>query len=142
MATFIEMLEEDQNYLPAILGMATGFMVEKSQHKALNLLKRVSKMELSKDDGEDFERANILLAKFYVDKGKHDVAQDLCKKCLMHNKSCSQAWEVLGLAMEKEQDYEHSYECYEKVLFVYLHCCSHILFLPSAVFYAGLEIRV
>jgi hypothetical protein len=31
MASFIEMLEEDQNYLPAILGMATGFMVEKSQ---------------------------------------------------------------------------------------------------------------
>ena len=117
MASFIEMLEEEQNYLPAILGMATGFMVEKSQHKALNLLKRVSKMELSKDDGEDFERANILLAKFYVEKGKNDLAQDLCKRCLMHNKSCSQAWEVLGLAMEKEQDYEHSYECYEKVYF-------------------------
>lgn len=114
MASFIEMLEDDQNYLPAILGMATGFMVEKSQHKALNLLKRVSKMELSKDDGEDFERANILLAKFYVEKAKNDLAQDLCKRCLMHNKSCSQAWEVLGLAMEKEVDYEHSFECYEK----------------------------
>lgn len=114
MASFIEMLEEDQNYLPAILGMATGFMVEKSQHKALNLLKRVAKMEFSQHDGEDFERANILLAKFHVDKGKNDLAQDLCKRCLMHNKSCSQAWEVLGLAMEKEMDYEHSCECYEK----------------------------
>jgi len=25
-------------------------------------------MELSKSDGEDFEKANLLLAKFYVDK--------------------------------------------------------------------------
>jgi hypothetical protein len=38
------------------------------QHKALNLLKRVAKLEMSKQDGEDFERANILLAKFHVDK--------------------------------------------------------------------------
>ena len=130
-------------------------------------------MELSKDDGEDFERANILLAKFYVDKvpilfffyllrvnnnfnvqAKNDLAQDLCKRCLMHNKSCSQvsfscsvfvcnsnqqfqAWEVLGLAMEKEQDYEHSYECYEKVLLKHAINTFDIDFALS-----GMEIRV
>ncbi len=38
------------------------------QHKARNLLKRVGKMEVSQNDGEDFERANLLLAKFYIDK--------------------------------------------------------------------------
>jgi tetratricopeptide repeat protein 21B len=68
MQNFIDMLEEDQDYLPAILGMATGYMVEKNQHKARNLLKRVAKMELSTRDGEDFTKANLLLAKFYVDK--------------------------------------------------------------------------
>jgi hypothetical protein len=31
MATFAELLDLDQDYLPAILGMATGFMVEKNQ---------------------------------------------------------------------------------------------------------------
>jgi tetratricopeptide repeat protein 21B len=31
MASFIQLLEEDQNYLPAILGMATGFMIEKNE---------------------------------------------------------------------------------------------------------------
>ncbi len=30
MGSFIKMLEKDQEYLPAILGMATGFMVEKN----------------------------------------------------------------------------------------------------------------
>ena len=31
MQNFIDMLEADQDYLPAILGMATGYMVEKNQ---------------------------------------------------------------------------------------------------------------
>lgn len=31
MASFIELLDQDQDYLPAVLGMATGFMIEKNQ---------------------------------------------------------------------------------------------------------------
>ena len=31
MQSFVDMLEEDQDYLPAVLGMATGFMIEKNQ---------------------------------------------------------------------------------------------------------------
>ena len=31
MQSFIEMLDQDQDYLPAVLGMATGFMIEKNQ---------------------------------------------------------------------------------------------------------------
>ena len=38
------------------------------QHKAKNLLKRVAKMELHDTDGDDYCKANLLLAKFYVDK--------------------------------------------------------------------------
>jgi len=112
--SFIDILEKDQDYLPAVLGMATGFMVENNKHKAQNLLKRVAKLELTKHDGEDFSKANLLLAKFYVDKAKYDLAQDLCKRTLAQNKSCSQAWEILGLVMEKESDYERASECYEK----------------------------
>ena len=114
MQAFIAMLEEDQDYLPAVLGMATGFMVEKNAHKARNLLKRVAKLEPTRHDGEDFIRANLLLAKFYVDKAKFDQAQELCKRTLHQNKSCSQAWEILGLVMEKETDYDKAAECYER----------------------------
>jgi tetratricopeptide repeat protein 21B len=70
--------------------------VEKAQHKARNLLKRVAKMEISRHDGEDFGKANLLLAKFSVDKSKFDVAQELCQRCLVNDNSCSQAWEILG----------------------------------------------
>ena len=114
MSTFIELLEGDQDYLPAVLGMATGFMVEKAAHKARNLLKRVAKMERSRHDGEDFEKANLLLAKFAVDKSKFDTAQELCRKCLQFNKSCSQAWELLGLVREKETQYALAAECYRE----------------------------
>jgi tetratricopeptide repeat protein 21B len=31
MASFIAMLDKDQDYLPAVLGMSTGFMIEKNQ---------------------------------------------------------------------------------------------------------------
>jgi tetratricopeptide repeat protein 21B len=114
MQSFMDMLDHDQDYLPAILGMSTGFMVEKNAHKARNLLKRVGKMEISSRDGEDFTKANLLLAKFYVDKEKNDLAQELCKKCLVQDRSCGQAWEILGLVMEKDLNYENASECYEK----------------------------
>ncbi len=114
MQSFIAMLELDPDYLPAVLGMATGFMVEKNAHKARNLLKRVAKLEPARHDGEDFSKANLLLAKFFVDKSKFEQAQDLCKRTLNQNKSSSQAWEILGLVMEKEQSYERATECYER----------------------------
>jgi hypothetical protein len=40
MQSFIEMLEENKDYLPAVLGMSTGFMIEKAQvlHTPLPLL--------------------------------------------------------------------------------------------------------
>ena len=31
MASFIELMDQDQDYLPAVLGLATGFMIEKNQ---------------------------------------------------------------------------------------------------------------
>jgi len=55
--------------------MATGFMVEKSANKARNLLRRVGSLEVKSADGEDFEKANLLLAKFYIDKGNYQNAQ-------------------------------------------------------------------
>jgi tetratricopeptide repeat protein 21B len=31
MQSFVDILDADQDYLPAVLGMATGFMIEKNQ---------------------------------------------------------------------------------------------------------------
>jgi tetratricopeptide repeat protein 21B len=71
-------------------------------------------MEVSQHDGEDFEKANLLLAKFYIDKQKPEMAQELCKKLLIQNKSCSQAWEILALIFEKDSNYDLAADAYEK----------------------------
>jgi tetratricopeptide repeat protein 21B len=69
---------------------------------------------MSKHDGEDFEKAHLLLAKFYLDKQSPDKAQETCRKLLLQNKSCAQAWELLGLVFEKQSDYELAADAYEK----------------------------
>ena len=92
----------------------------------------MGKMEMSNHDGEDFEKANLLLAKFYIDKAKNDLAQEMCKKILVENKSCSQAWEILGLIFEKESNYEMAADAYQKVrydLLVVVCCCMVMLWL-------------
>ena len=45
----------------------------------------------------------------------NDQAQELCKRTLEQNKSCSQAWEICGLVMEKEGHYDLAADCYQKV---------------------------
>lgn len=111
---FADLLENDPEYLPAVLGMATCFMIGKDQHKARNLLKRVGKLEPCDHDGEDFEKAHLLLAKFFVDKNNASQAQEVCKRLLQQNKSCSQAWELLGLIFEKEANYDMAADAYQK----------------------------
>ena len=102
--SFIEMLEEDQDYLPAILGLATAYMIDKEQHKAKNLLKRIAKLEPYKHNMEDFAKASLLHARLNIEKGRYDVAQEAIRDVLASNRSSSAAWELMGLVMEKEQD--------------------------------------
>jgi len=85
-----------------------------SSNKARNTLKRIAKMNDKIEDANEFERSYLMLADIYVGRGKFDLAQDLCKKCLSFNKSCSKAWELMGVIMEKEQSYKDAAECYEK----------------------------
>ncbi len=42
------------------------------------------------------------------------MAQEMCKKTLLQNKSCSQAWEILGLIFEKESNYDLASDAYQK----------------------------
>ena len=113
MRTFVDLLEQDQDYLPAVLGMATGFMVEKRDNKAKNLLRRVGTLQQQKSDGEDYEKAVLLLAKFNMDTGNHGASQELCQRCLSNNRSCSTAWDILGMGYEKKGEFDRAIECYE-----------------------------
>lgn len=66
-------------------------------------------------------------------QSKNDLVQELCKRCLAQNKSCSQAWEILGLSLEKESDYEHAAECYEKVSSRTIVLCTYVVSVTSSL---------
>ena len=74
--------------------MATAYMMLKQTPKARNQLKRIAKMNWSIVDADEFEKSWLLLADIYIHSGKYDMAGDLLKRCLNHNKV---SLEVLSL---------------------------------------------
>lgn len=109
----LEICNDDHDNVPALLAMATAFMMMKQTPKARNQLKRISKMSYNVSEADEFERSWLMLVDIHVQGGKYDLAQELCRKCLKYNKSCSKAWEYLGQIMEREQSYRDAAEHYE-----------------------------
>jgi len=112
--SLIEIVEEDRDNVPAMLGLCTLFMIERAENKARNMLKRIAKMPYNHDLAEEFERSYLHLAEIYIERSKYDLASDLCHKALDCNKSCGKAWEFLGIISEKELSYKDAADSYEK----------------------------
>jgi tetratricopeptide repeat protein 21B len=102
---FTEILKDDQDSVAALLGLSYALRLLKQDAKARNHLKRISKMQYNSEEAEEMEQSYLLLAEGYIQSNKNDLAQELCHKCLAHNKSCSKAWEFQGLIYEKEASY-------------------------------------
>ena len=100
--------------VPAMLCMAVAHVRLKQQPKARNILKRICKFEYNPEQADEFERALLMLSDLYIQSGKFDLVQGLCKRCLQNNQSCAKAWEYLGLVMEKEQSYADAADAYER----------------------------
>jgi len=108
-----EILRADRDNVPALLCLATALMVQKLTPKARNQLKRIAKMNFLQDYADEFVRAWLMLADIYIQAGKYDLAQELCKRCLGFDKSCARAWEHMGHIMEKEHSYIDAAEHYQ-----------------------------
>ncbi|OCT63545.1 hypothetical protein XELAEV_18044641mg [Xenopus laevis] len=111
--TFTEVATAEKDHIPAVLGMATAYMILKQTPKARNQLKRISKMNWNPIDAEEFEKGWLLLADIYIQSGKYDMAGELLKRCLRHNRACCKAYEYTGYIMEKEQAYKDAASNYE-----------------------------
>uniref|UniRef100_A0A8C3VMN8 Tetratricopeptide repeat protein 21B n=1 Tax=Catagonus wagneri TaxID=51154 RepID=A0A8C3VMN8_9CETA len=111
--TFTEIATSEKDHIPALLGMATAYMILKQTPRARNQLKRIAKMNWNPVDAEDFERSWLLLADIYIQSAKYDMAEELLKRCLRHNRSCCKAYEYMGYIMEKEQAYTDAALNYE-----------------------------
>ncbi|KAJ1557716.1 Tetratricopeptide repeat protein 21B, partial [Nowakowskiella sp. JEL0078] len=110
----MDLLNADRNYVPALFGLAVAHMLLKQPPKARNQLKRIAKMDWSPEFSEYFEKSWLLLADIYIQGGKFDLATELLKKILQHNRSCIKAWEYQGYIMEKEASYKDAADHYEK----------------------------
>ncbi|GAB5575704.1 tetratricopeptide repeat protein 21A isoform X3 [Prionailurus iriomotensis] len=111
--TFTEIATSEKDHIPALLGMATAYMILKQTPRARNQLKRIAKMNWNPIDAEDFEKSWLLLADIYIQSAKYDMAEELLKRCLRHNRSCCKAYEYMGYIMEKEQAYTDAALNYE-----------------------------
>ncbi|XP_027722007.1 tetratricopeptide repeat protein 21B isoform X2 [Vombatus ursinus] len=111
--TFTEIATSEKDHIPALLGMATAFMILKQTPRARNQLKRISKMNWNPIDAEEFEKSWLLLADIYIQSAKYDMAGELLRRCLRHNRSCCKAYEYMGYIMEKEQAYKDASVNYE-----------------------------
>ncbi|XP_029790318.1 tetratricopeptide repeat protein 21B isoform X2 [Suricata suricatta] len=111
--TFTEIATAERDHIPALLGMATAYMILKQTPRARNQLKRIAKMNWNPIDAEDFEKSWLLLADIYIQSAKYDMAEELLKRCLRHNRSCCKAYEYMGYIMEKEQAYSDAALNYE-----------------------------
>uniref|UniRef100_A0A665UEK1 Tetratricopeptide repeat domain 21B n=1 Tax=Echeneis naucrates TaxID=173247 RepID=A0A665UEK1_ECHNA len=103
LSVFTEIANNEKDHVPALLAMATAYMMLKQTPRARNQLKRIAKMNWSIADADEFEKSWLLLADIYIHSGKNDMARDLLERCLNHNKSCCKAHEYLGYILEKEQ---------------------------------------
>ncbi|XP_077473594.1 tetratricopeptide repeat protein 21B [Stigmatopora argus] len=113
LAVFTEFATNEKDHVPALLAMATAYMMLKQTPRARNQLKRIAKMAWNIVDADEFEKSWLLLADIYIHSGKYDLADDLLKRCLNHNKSCCKAYEYRGFIMEKEQAFRDAAFNYE-----------------------------
>ncbi|KAG5885606.1 hypothetical protein JTB14_024787 [Gonioctena quinquepunctata] len=96
------------------LGIATGYTLMKQGQRAKNQLKRIVKSNWTFEDAEYLERCWLLLADYYIQSGKYDIAIELINKVTQHNKACARAYEYLGFIAEKEQHYKEAANNYEQ----------------------------
>lgn len=113
----MDIYTDKKDYVPALLVMSQGLIIQKQVTKARNQLKRIADLAKKGYNAEfmdDFEKAWLLLAEIYIQSSKYDLASSLCHLAKDHNRSCGKAWEQLGLIYEKEQAYKDAAIHYEK----------------------------
>ncbi|KAH0621443.1 hypothetical protein JD844_022770 [Phrynosoma platyrhinos] len=71
---FTEVVVNEKDHVPALLGMAIAYMILKQTPRARNQLKRISKMNWNPIDAEEFEKSWLLLADIYIQSSKYDMA--------------------------------------------------------------------
>lgn len=85
---FINLASQDQykDSVGPLLGIATAHTMLKQSQRAKNQLKRVAKNIWTFQDAEYLERCWLLLADYYVQSAKYDLAYELLKRIIQYNR--------------------------------------------------------
>ncbi|XP_001655859.2 tetratricopeptide repeat protein 21B isoform X2 [Aedes aegypti] len=111
--TAIATQEEYKDHVGAIYGMASAYVILKQSQRAKNQLKRIVKVNWTFEEADYLEKSWLLLADLYLQAGKYEMSTDLLRRVLEHNKSCTKAYELLGLISEKEQNFRNASMYYD-----------------------------
>lgn len=94
--------------------MALANFLLKKASDARNYLKTALKNDYQLQFADYYERGWLLLADFFIQNNKYDLAEAELGKCLKYNKSMAKAEEYMGLIKEKERIYVDAASHYEK----------------------------
>lgn len=85
---FINYASQDQykDSVGPLLGIAAAHTMLKQSQRAKNQLKRVAKNIWTFQDAEYLERCWLLLADYYVQSAKYDLAYELLKRIIQYNR--------------------------------------------------------
>lgn len=108
------MYKNNNNYVPVLLALSICKFLKKSPSDARNYLKVIQSKPYQPEFGDEYEKAWLLLADFFIANNKYDLAEQLLQKCLEYNKSLVKAEEFMGIIKEKEQSYVDAANHYEK----------------------------
>ncbi len=103
-----------KGHVPSLLQVSIFHLLQGNKTKLRNTLKRIAKIPYIPEIWKDFEKSYLLLASIYMDRGKMELAHDLCKRCLFYNKSCKKAWEIMGSIMDSRNNPFEAIHCYQK----------------------------
>ncbi|CAB3383131.1 Hypothetical predicted protein [Cloeon dipterum] len=112
--TLLAGVENSRINVGVTLAISMAYLILKQSTRARNQLKRVAKHPWNFEEAEYLEKNWLLLAELYIQSGKYDSASELLNKVLVHNKSCTKAFEGLSLINEKEQQYKEAASKYEQ----------------------------
>lgn len=91
------------------------FHQQENKTKLRSMLKRIAKLPYRAEYWKEFEWSYLLLSSSYLERENFDLALDLCKRCLFHNKSCVKAWETMGMIMERKYNDANAIQCFREV---------------------------
>ncbi|XP_024530434.1 tetratricopeptide repeat protein 21B [Selaginella moellendorffii] len=103
----------EKDHVLLMLCRAVALMILNQTGKAKAELRSIDRLTYKWNEGINFERAWLMLAQTYLQAGKLDVAEQLCRKCISYNRSSSKAWEFLGVAMERGNAYTEAANFYQ-----------------------------